>query len=258
MALTSAQNPALKRLRLAAAAGRTTDDGLVVAEGPHLLREATRGRWQIVQVFCTESAWHKHEALLKNSKAEVVAVGARALQSTAATEASQEILMTLRPPQWKWADLWGDDALVVGLDGLQDPGNAGTAIRSAEAFGASGVVFLEGSVRVTNGKLLRAAAGSLFRMPYREPVSAEEFIREARRAGAAVMSLDMRRSMRVSEANLRRRCALVVGSEGAGVRSELLEQSEAISIPTRQVESLNAGVACSLALYEAFRQRSER
>lgn len=236
-----------------------------MAEGPHLLREAARGRWRIEQVFCTESAWRKHEKLLAGLKAEIVPVATRALQSTAATETSQEIVMTLRPPAWSWSDLWGEGGgqehrsgapLAVVLDGVQDPGNAGTIIRSAEAFGGTGIVFLEGSVRVANGKLLRASAGSLFRTPFREGVNPDEFFHEAGQAAIAVLSLDMRRSIRVGQADLRRRCALVVGSEGAGVRAEVLERSEAISIPTRQVESLNAAVACSLALFKAFEQRS--
>ncbi len=258
MSLTSTQNPLLKSIRVAAAAGRPTAEGLVVAEGPNLLNEALRSAWSVEQIFCTEAAGHKHSELLRTSRAELFEVSARALSSTASAESSQEIIALLRPKAWGWPDLLAKQTLLVALDGIQDPGNAGTIVRSAEAFGATGVVLLQGSARVSNGKFLRASAGSIFRLPFLESLSSTELLETALENRLAVMSLDMRRSVSIAEANLRQTCVLVVGSEGSGVRHEILEASTAISIPTRKVESLNAAVACSLALFEAFQQRNRR
>ena len=137
------------------------------------------------------------------------------------------------------------------LDGIQDPGNAGTIIRSAEAFGASGVVFLENSVRIFNAKLMRASAGSLFRLPFRELVTLDEIIAESRKQQWQLLALAPSASTVLSRAQFNRHCALVVGSEGNGIRPALLAASVAVSIPTSRVESLNAAVACSVALYEA-------
>jgi TrmH family RNA methyltransferase len=258
MPLTSIQNPLLKNIRRAAAAGRPTDQGLIVAEGPNLLHEAIRSTWEITQIFCTDSAWHKHGELLRTPRAEVVQVSSRALSSTSAAETSQEIIALLRPPIWSWADIVGKRTLAVVLDGIQDPGNAGTIVRSAEAFGATGIVFLEGSTRISNGKFLRASAGSIFRLPFIELMAPADFIEKSAADHIPAFSLDMRRSVKITEADLRQPCALIVGNEGGGIRSEILESSRAISIPTRKVESLNAAVACSLALFEAFVQRSRR
>jgi TrmH family RNA methyltransferase len=145
--------------------------------------------------------------------------------------------------------------LVVVLDGVQDPGNAGTIVRSAEAFGAGGIVLLEGSVRVANGKFLRAAAGSIFRLPFLEAVERVEFIKRARSLGLTLYALAARGETSLQEADLRIPCALVVGGEGSGVSPELLAAGTVLSIPARKVESLNAAVAASIALFEAARQR---
>jgi len=266
MELTSTRNPLLQRSRRAAAAGRPTEDGLIVAEGPHLLEEATHGHWTIEQVFVTPVARERFRELLDKTDSEIIELSERALASAAATETPQNVLALLRPRNWSWRDLQMPDlqsrdlqrqsALLVVLDRIQDPGNAGTIARSAEAFGATGLVFLKGCARVANGKVLRAAAGSLFRTPFLEDVSGSDLIGNVRSSNLRLYALAAQAKTPIVRAELRSACALLVGSEGSGVSPELLALSEALSIPTTKVESLNAAVACSIALYEAFRQRS--
>jgi TrmH family RNA methyltransferase len=127
-------------------------------------------------------------------------------------------------------------------------------VRSAEAFGATGLVFLSGSAHVSNGKLLRAAAGSMFRMPSLEGVTAGDLLSHT--DGLKVYALDSAGAVPLPEARLDEPCILIAGNEGSGVRPELLPKATRISIPTRKVESLNAAVACSLALYTAWQQRT--
>jgi len=146
---------------------------------------------------------------------------------------------------------------VVILDGIQDPGNAGTIVRSAEAFGAAGLIFMEGSVHVANGKFLRAAAGSLFRMPYLEYQKRPGLMAQLRASERPLYALTPSATKPVDQADLRGSVALVVGSEAQGVSPELIACATGLRIPTRQVESLNAGVACSIALFEAARQRGQ-
>ncbi len=121
------------------------------------------------------------------------------------------------PPVHSWQDCLGGVGIAVILDGIQDPGNAGTIVRSAEAFGAAGVIFLEGSVHVANGKFLRATAGSIFRLPYLEyqkrPAVDGEFTREER----TLYALTAKAKLSISQADLREPSALVVGSEAQGV-----------------------------------------
>ncbi len=258
MQLTSTKNPVLQSIRRAASAGRPTEAGLVVIEGPHLLEEALRSEWRIEQVFLTAQAQERHSQLLRSVHAEITEVSERAFAATASTETPQELLALLRPRSWVWKDLFGPSALVVALDGIQDPGNAGTIVRSAEAFGATGVVFLRGCARVANGKLLRASAGSIFRVPFLESITAADLIQQARLQSVPLYALTMRAPAALEDIDLAPRCVLVAGSEGAGVSGELLGAAQAISIPTTKVESLNAAIACSIALFEAQRQRRAR
>lgn len=255
MRLSSPQNPLLKSVRRAAARGRPTEEGLCLAEGPHLLAEALRGTWQIERILGTELAFEKHHALLRNADAEQIEISREALSAIADTETSQEILALLRPREWSWNELLGASALLVVLDGIQDPGNAGTIVRSAEAFGATGIVFLKGSVHVSNPKFLRAAAGSIFRMPFLEAGERDWFLRQSEASGLHLRALSQTAQIELTEANLAAPLALAVGSEGSGLSPEIAEASEALRVATKSVESLNAAISVSIALFEAFRQR---
>jgi TrmH family RNA methyltransferase len=151
--------------------------------------------------------------------------------------------------------LLGPNALIVVLDGIQDPGNAGTIVRSAEAFGATGVVLLKGCARVSNGKFLRAAAGSIFRVPFLEALDPHDLIRQVPAAGLRLYALNQLAHADLSNTDLSSPFALIVGSEGQGISPELATGVQQICIRTANVESLNAAVACSIALFEARRQR---
>jgi TrmH family RNA methyltransferase len=256
MEITSVRNPLLQKIRKAVRDGRQTGDGLVVAEGPHLLAEARRGAWRIACVVTTAAGRSKYEELLLRLDAELLEVGARAFESISDTQHSQQILAILEPRTWNWTDLMGRQALIVALDGMQDPGNAGTIIRSAEAFGATGVVFLQGSAHVSNGKVLRASAGSAFRLPLLESVAVPDFLSNVRSRGLALYALDAGADTPVTGVDFTRPVALLAGSEASGVSPELSSWAERIAIPTQQVESLNAAVACSVALFTAQQQRS--
>jgi RNA methyltransferase, TrmH family len=227
----------------------------VIAEGPNLLAEVKRSPCMMELVLVTPEARDRHQALLADVGAEIVFVSERALELVAGTKHTQGILAAVRLPTWSWDDLTRDAAALVALDAIQDPGNAGAIVRSAEAFGATGVIFLEGSVRVSNGKLLRAAAGSVFRIPFLESVSRDELIGHLGSARIACYALASEARRAFTDACFRDSFALVTGAEGAGISQEIAAQSEMLFIPTRRVESLNAAVACSLALFEAARQR---
>ena len=259
MRLTSTKNPLLQRVRRAGRAGQPTEDGLVVAEGPHLLEEARRSSWEIVQVFVTAAAAERHPELLRGLDGDLVEVAPHALASIAATETSQGIVALLRPRTWSWRDMAGNPPVLVVLDGIQDPGNAGTIVRSTEAFGATGIVFLAGCVRVPNGKFLRASAGSIFRIPYLEEVAAADFLAQTGEVfRIPIYALDASGENTLTGMDFSRGCALVVGSEGAGVSPAVRPRAAPLRIPICKVESLNAAVAASIVLFETAKQRSSR
>ncbi|MDQ2773630.1 MAG: RNA methyltransferase [Acidobacteriota bacterium] len=258
MQITSNRNPVMQGIRRAAATGRTTEDGCIVAEGPHLLEEALQGAWRIERIIATSEACDRHSRLLQNTGATVTEVSERAFAAAAATETTQGVIALLRPRQYEWRDLMCHPTLLLVLDGVQDPGNAGTIVRSAEAFGATGIVFLTGCVRVANGKFLRATAGSILRMPYIETASVADLNRFVASGRIPLYALTARGDLRITSADLKNACAIAVGSEGTGISNELLRSAIPVSIPAPKVESLNAAVACSIALFEAARQRSHR
>jgi TrmH family RNA methyltransferase len=260
MPLSSLHNPLLKKVRQAAELGRALEDGCLVAEGPHLLGEALRSQWQTHRVLVSSDGMRRFPALLtevaRQGRIEVIEVAERAFQAMAPSEHSQGVMALVEPRKWEWADVHGGAGPVVILDGIQDPGNAGTIVRSAEAFGAAGVVFGEGSVRIANAKLLRASAGSIFRLPFLEGVGAAELIEEARSSATMLYALSAGTDTGLCNLPVNSRFAFIVGSEGLGVRSVLKAAATALAIPTSTVESLNAAVACSIALFEAARQRT--
>src|SRR5579863_4665984 len=164
--LTSARNPMLREVRKAILRGATTEDGYAVAESFHLLEEALRSDCEIGAVFAAESvrsAVERHVGGLK--KVRVIVLADELFRTISATESSQGVVALVRPPAWTVDQLFRGQSLAVILDGLQDPGNAGAILRAAEAFGATGVACLKGSVDPYNPKCLRASAGSVFRVP---------------------------------------------------------------------------------------------
>ena len=143
------------------------------------------------------------------------------------------------------------------LAGLQDPGNLGTILRSAEAFGATGIVSLPGTVSPWNPKVVRASAGSVFRVPL-VAAGTDDCFDRLRRAGVKLWTTSARDAEPAHEANLTAPAALLIGNEGNGVPPEIAALADGtLTVPCPgPVESLNAAVATSVLLYEASRQRS--
>ena len=253
--ISSAANPLLKDVRRAIDRGGLTSEGWCVAETLHLLEEALRSRCQVKQVLAAESA---REQLPRLGGIKLAVLPDALLQKVSGTEASQGIIALVEPPEWKLEQLFADRALVVVLDSLQDPGNAGAIVRAAEAFGATGAIFLKGTASPFNPKTLRASAGSLFRVHFlygMDPALARAALRENQvTLYAAVPS----RPGAVADVDFTVACALIVGNEGRGISREWRGIARDVSIPTMAVESLNAAMAAGILLYEARRQRAPR
>ena len=259
--ITSAANPLLKDLRRAILRGGLTQDGCCVAETFHLLEEALRSDCEVKTVLAAESVRSAAEAHVRGLRGVKVVVAPDSLLSgISGTESSQGIVALVKPPVWKLEQLFRGCPLVVVLDGLQDPGNCGAVVRAAEAFGASGVLFLKGTASPYNPKTLRAAAGSLFRVPFLyglDALLARAALQQNRvDLYAGVPAQPGIRS--IQEADFTGRCGLIVGNEGRGIGSDLRSAALEVAIPTVGVESLNAAMAAGILLYEARRQRALR
>ena len=257
----SKQNPRLKELRRSLAYGRREAGAPVGIEGPNLLEEVLRAGIGIQCVFAAQGAERLLDGLKLSPEAEVLLLPKDVLASALATETPQLVAALINPPEWSWADVLGDcrgqEALIVVLAGLQDPGNLGTILRSAEAFGATGVIALQGTVSEWNPKAVRASAGSIFRLPV-ITAEVEECFGRLRAAGVGSLTTAGSATTAAGEADMSGPVALIIGNEGNGVPAQVAAQADgAIAIPCPgPVESLNAAVAASVLLYEASRQRA--
>jgi TrmH family RNA methyltransferase len=187
--------------------------------------------------------------------AEVLIVAEEVFASAATTEHPQGIAALVEAPEFPLPAMFAGTPLVVIAAGLQDPGNLGTLVRSAEAFGATGMMLLPGTVSLWNAKTLRASSGSAFRLPVLA-LSAEDAFAALREQGIRIFAAVARDGD--TQADLRGPSALLVGNEGAGLPDEWIAQADArVTIPLPgAVESLNAAIAGSVLLYEAMRQRT--
>ena len=262
--IESRNNPRLRQLRTALQRpARATDQAAL--EGFHLVQEALASRVAVETIFVASG----HESLLDNlllpHGVEILSVPAPLLAASVTTESPQPIAALFTPPRWP-ALLGGgtqrrDTApLLAVLAGIQDPGNLGTILRSAEAFGATGAILLPGTVSPWNPKAMRASAGSVFRLPALA-MSADECFRQLNHAGIPAVAAMPRADQRSGEDPFPAPpVALVIGSEGAGISPEIAARCQSqVTIPCPgPVESLNAAVAASILLYEASRHRRPR
>jgi TrmH family RNA methyltransferase len=252
--IESRQNPRIKELRAALARTGRTPSGLIAIEGEHLVTEAMRSHLRFATVFLREDY---QPPFAIPDEAEPLLLRADVFASAVATEQPQGIAALVHPPAFSAATILEAEAsLVLVLAGLQDPGNVGTLLRSAEAFAATGVLLLPRTASPWNPKALRASAGSAFRVPAITATEAEALDLLAQHNIPAIAAV-ARDGAPIDEAPLAGACALLIGNEGAGLSDTLIAAAAhriTISMPGN-VESLNAAIAGSLLLYEASRQR---
>jgi RNA methyltransferase, TrmH family len=266
----SKQNARLKELRKALSAPGRGAGALVGIEGPKLIEESLRAGLRVKTIFVAQgpdrisdrASQRILEKLSLPRETEILHLPKKLLDQALATETPQSIAALIEPPRWSWSHVLNQDqgkTFIIVLAGLQDPGNLGTILRSAEAFGATGVVSLPETVSAWNAKAVRASAGSVFRLPFLTSEIAE-CITRLHGAGVAILATLSHGAQQAPSVDLARPVALIIGNEGNGVPGALAARADGtITIPfPGPVESLNAAVAASVLLYEASRQRNAR
>lgn len=239
--------------------------GMFIAEGVRLVEECVNAEWPVETCIYTEAASTRERARhlidrLEKQNCHMVIVPENIYHKISDTDQPQGIMVILKKRQLLTKNLVstnGKMPLLVVLDGIQDPGNVGTIIRTADAAGCTGVIALKGSADVYAGKTVRATMGSLFHLPITEGVSTIELITVLKEAGISMLATSLQKSDVYYQSRLNRPVAIVMGNEGQGVSRELLEAADTcINIPlVGQAESLNVAVASGIILYEAVRQR---
>jgi len=259
--ITSRENRWLKRFRAALRGPQGTEDSYVGLEGAKLVEDALRTGAQVGAVLVSSSGEHHLERLagLLDPGVPILRTSDRLFSSIADTQTPQGLAALVRPPHAGFDDLVRGTALVVILAGVQDPGNVGTILRSAEALGSTGAIAARGTAYPFAPKVLRASAGSALRLPILVGVALPVALAQLRMTKIRVYAASLAEGLAPSEADLRSPCALLIGNEGAGLPAEAKRSADAqLRIPlAASVDSLNAAVAASILLYEALRQRRE-
>jgi TrmH family RNA methyltransferase len=257
-------NALVKQLRQAFSRSELTESGDCAVEGLRIVEEAIRSGLRFQAVFFRESSQERAERLLPQigERVDTLLLPDSLFDSVVPTESPQGVAALVRLKEFSLEDILErrQVAPIVVLAGLQDPGNLGTILRSAEAFGSAGVILGEGTVSRFNWKAVRASAGSLFRLPIVQGRKGGELTDVSERLqaqGVRLIATSSHKGTTLEVADFRRPVAVFLGNEGAGLPREMMAgMDETTVIPhAPQVESLNAGVAASIVLYEAGRQR---
>ena len=288
--ITSRENRWLKQFRAALAGEKPRDPSspgaeIIGVEGPHLVETALRAGLKTAAVLVSEAGASHLPALIEwiPESARLLATSDRLFAQVAATEAPQGIAALVQAPRASFDDLVRGTPLILIMAGIQDPGNVGTLLRTAEAFGASGAASCPawgtGTADPFGPKALRASVGSALRLPVLRGVGTPVLLAQLRVARVRVYAASpdaasfsgnagsgrgsAPKPLLPWEVNWREPAALLVGNEGAGLPADLVRSSDAVvHIPQTAardacapLDSLNAAVAGAILFYEAARQR---
>ena len=250
MLIESTRNETVKRARALAARKGRLEQGLHFIEGDKLVREAVISGAQLVDAFL-EDGHELMRAVLEGSGAAVHTVNRAVMETLTHTETPQWVCATVKTPQTPVPDYYPEGLLVV-LDGVQDPGNLGTILRTADAMGAAGLLLGEGCADPYAPKPLRAAMGSIYHIPVWQGDLKRELpkLREQR---FTLVCGHLKGEGELPDPT--ERCALVIGSEGSGVSEEVAALCKKYRLPMYGfAESLNASVAAGILIYELARK----
>lgn len=251
--ITSAANATVKYVKSLKQRKFREANGAFFVEGLRLSMEALQSGWEIRWVLMTEDFYKEHgrESLLQAFSRQSILVTDKILKELSETEHPQGILTVLSMPQTQTIHLEGKRILL--LDCLQDPGNMGTIIRTADAFAFDGILVSDGCVDVYNGKVLRATMGSIFHIPIWQAGNAVDAVNRLKTDGYTVYATHLQGQLmtEIPAMTNKEKVALIIGNEGKGIAPEVAQAADAwvkIPMPGR-AESLNASVAAAIFMY---------
>jgi TrmH family RNA methyltransferase len=259
--ITSRTNARVKALRAASGGDASEPGDLLAIEGENLIVEAMRSGVEFDTIFVREGSHDvvKRQAFAGLEPKHWAVLGKDIFESAVATASPQGIAAMLPIPDVAAMDFDKRAGVVLVVESVQDPGNLGTLLRSAEAFGVTQIFVTPDTVNRWNPKAVRASAGSVFRVPVvRAPMLAIKEFLSSRGYKLFAAVAGAQDAIPVMEASLLAPCALMIGNEGAGLSSVALSLADMrVNIPCA-VESLNAAIAGSTLMYEALRQNLAR
>lgn len=256
--ITSASNDKIKEIKkLIKSAGRRRETGLYIVEGIRMVREIPAE--DIRMLYVAESMAEKFADVCQEKKADVELVRDSVFQSMSDTNTPQGILAEVYRRSVHEEDLFAADTapFLLIAEHLQDPGNLGTIIRTAEGAGVTGIILSADTVDIYNPKVIRSTMGSIFRMPIVVADDLAETIDHVKARGISVYGAHLDGAS-FYEKDFTGGCAFLIGNEGNGLSDEISAKADdLIRIPMcGQVESLNAAISTAVIAYEVLRQRS--
>ncbi len=255
--ITSAQNQQIKEIQaLNQKHKERVKTGLFVAEGVKIISEAPK---ELIQkVFVSESFEKNNPDLIKDHRYEVIADPL--FEKICDTKTPQGILAVLKQPEYEKKDLLGDDLnapFILLLEDLQDPGNVGTIMRTAEGAGVTGIILTKGCVDLFQPKTIRSTMGSIFRVPFVCEEDTDNAVRWFKENGIHTYGAHLKGVCSYTEPSYIEGTAFFIGNEGNGLSDALSEKCDTlIKIPMEgRLESLNAAVASAVLMYKVHEQR---
>lgn len=261
--LTMLSKEKLKELaKLKTKKGRKTQ-GRFLVEGLHLCEEAINSNWETESVLFTnlfQNSPAGKRLIKKFEKRNVkpIPVKSEVMSKLSDTVTPQGIICVVKIKKFSLGKLWsGRSNIILALDTIRDPGNVGTLIRTADAFGIDGVILSSDTVELYNPKVVRSTMGSLFHLPIFDEIDLEKTLPKLKNNNFEIYGTDVKNGKDFEGLNYSGKICLLIGSEAKGLNKKLLNLSdEIIRIPTYgKAESLNASVAGGILLYEITKRR---
>lgn len=261
--ITSSQNKVIKEVKALSKKRDRTKKGLFIAEGLRFVQSAVEVKAGIDLILYSESIFRTEEgsSFVKELEAKeqykILEVEEKLMVELSDTQSPQGILAVVQQPRWQWDNVIKENGFIMVLDRVQDPGNLGTIIRTADAAGVDGIVTIKGTVDVFNPKVLRSTMGSIFELPVIEGLEWDALEAKLKDNEYTVLATALEDSVEYDSLDYRSSTAMIIGNEANGISSEILESVDhRIIIPiVGSAESLNAGVAAAVVMYEVLRQR---
>lgn len=260
--ITSTANQQVKQLiQLNKKAKLRNERDVFVVEGPRMFGEAPEER--IERAYLSESYFEKQYAgqpdrLPSGIACEVVQDSV--FKTMCDTQTPQGVLCLVKQYHYTLEELLFEERpLLLVLENLQDPGNLGTIMRTAEGAGVTGVILSKGSVDIYNPKTIRSTMGSIYRVPFLYAEDLQQVLALLREKGVRSYAAHLQGKDTYDREDYTGGTAFLIGNEGSGLTEELAACADCyIRIPMEgKLESLNAGVAASILMYEAYRQRRQ-
>lgn len=262
--ITSTSNPRVRQLVLwQEKAKKRREDNVFLAEGIKMLREAPKD-W-IKEVYLTEEVLQRlrkedGEVLTKIENTGYELLSDEVMKKVSDTQTPQGALVVLNRPSYTLEDIVGNgEGTFMVLENLQDPGNLGTIIRTGEGAGIRGVIMSQDTVDIYNPKTIRATMGSVYRVPFIYVETLSNSICYLKEKGVQTYAAHLKGKKQYYEFSYAGGTAFLIGNEGNGLKKETADLAdEYLRIPMEgQVESLNAAIAATILMYEAYRQRRQ-